>query len=163
VRSHQREWRRRKEQPVYLVQVCVEKLPWRKGFIPLLIFWGSLYCLFKVHIGGLLSTLLVKKIMFYWSLGSRRELVVYSSLIFISESFYWKGPMNFSSILRLSQVKSCGVCWFFRFLFYAFFYFAYYLFREDLIWILLPRLVICYFWHLPNITLSLNFKIKIFF
>jgi len=47
------------------------------------------------------------------------------------------GPVGFSSILRFSHVKSFGVCWFPPSLFYAFYYFAYYLFREDLIWVLL--------------------------
>jgi len=43
--------KRRKEQPVYLVQVWAKKLLWREGFIPLLIYWDSLCCLFKVPIG----------------------------------------------------------------------------------------------------------------
>ena len=47
--------------------------------------------------------------------------------------------MGFSSILRFFHVKKFGVCWFLPYLFYAFYYFAYYLFREDLIWVLLPR------------------------
>jgi len=56
--------------------------------------------------------------------------------------------VGFSSILRFSHVKSFGVFLFLPSLFYAFYYLTYYLFRKDLIWVLLPHLIICYFFEI---------------
>jgi len=66
----------------------------------------------------------MKKIVLCWYLEFPRKLVVYS-LIFISllvEVFTGQGLMDFSFILRFYHVKSFGVCWFFPYLFYAFYY-----------------------------------------
>jgi len=53
------------------------------------------------------------------------------------DDFIGLGPVDFSSILRFFHVKSFGVCLFFPYMLYALYYFTYYLFREDLIWVLL--------------------------
>jgi len=136
--SHQREWRRKKNNQFILCK-SVQKSYLEENVLFLFSYIGILFVVylkypltFVIHLVGWL----VKRILFCWSLKSPRELVLYP-LIIISGSFYWIKSCGFFLHIEVSHVKSFGVCWFLPSLFYAFCYFAYYLFREDLIWILL--------------------------